>query len=85
MAELIHEHATHVRALEGPEFMARTYREERSDGTWIGWLEFAPIDDRVPKLRTDRETSHRTGARSSIGQLDWKLSTSKGRLSALNW
>jgi hypothetical protein len=57
MTELIHEHATHVRAHEGPEFVARTYGEERSDGTWIGWLEFAPIDEGIPKLRTDRETS----------------------------
>jgi hypothetical protein len=57
MAELIHEHPPRVRAPEGPTFVARTYGEERPDGTWIGWLEFAPIDDRIPKLRTDRETS----------------------------
>jgi hypothetical protein len=57
MAELIHEHATHVRTPAGPTFVARTYGEERPDGTWIGWLEFAPIDDRIPKLRTDRESS----------------------------
>jgi hypothetical protein len=57
MAELIHEHTTHVRAPEGPKFVARTYGEERSDGTWIGWLEFAPINEPISKLRTDRETS----------------------------
>jgi hypothetical protein len=56
MAELIHEHATHVRAPEGPTFVARTYGEERPDGTWIGWLEFAPINNQISKLRTDRET-----------------------------
>ena len=57
MAELIHEHATHVRAPEGPRFVERTYGEKRPDGTWFGWLEFAPIDHQISKLRTDRETS----------------------------
>ncbi len=57
MAELIHEHVTHVRAPEGPTFIARTYGEQRSDGTWVGWLEFSPTDDQILKLRTDRETS----------------------------
>ena len=31
--------------------------EDRLDGTWIGWLEFHPIDSRHPILITDRETS----------------------------
>jgi hypothetical protein len=57
MAELIHEHSTLVRSPEGPAFVPRTYGEKRPDGTWIGWLEFLPTDDRVPRLRTDRETS----------------------------
>jgi hypothetical protein len=39
-----------------------TYRvlvcgEERTDGTWEGWLEFHPIGGSQPILRTDRETS----------------------------
>lgn len=57
MPELIHEHATRVRSPEGFRFTARTYGEERTDGTWIGWLEFASIDDSEAVLRTDRETS----------------------------
>ena len=60
MAELIHEHATPVRAPEGPVFIARTYGEERTDGTWIGWLEFVPTQPDIPALRTDRETSQPT-------------------------
>ena len=54
MAEPIHEHTTHVRAPGGPTFVARMYGEERPDGTWIGWLEFAPINNQISKLRTDR-------------------------------
>ena len=57
MAELIHEHPTHVRTPEGEIFVARTYGEERPDGTWIGWLEFEPADGRGATLRTERETS----------------------------
>jgi hypothetical protein len=57
MAELIHEHATPVRAPEGPVFVARTYGEKRSDGSWVGWLEFVPTEADVPTLRTERETS----------------------------
>lgn len=57
MAELIHEHSTHVRSPEGMMFIPRTYGEQRSDGTWEGWLEFTPVDPGAPTLRTDRETS----------------------------
>jgi len=32
-------------------------REERADGTWIGWLEFEPEDPEDPILVTDQETS----------------------------
>ena len=54
MAQLIHEYATHIRT-EGPVFAVRTYREERQDGTYIGWLEFKPPDHGVPGLRTERD------------------------------
>jgi len=57
MAELIHEYSTHVRSSQGARFVPRTYGEQRSDGTWIGWLEFVPTSHHVPTLRTDRETS----------------------------
>ena len=57
VAELIHEHPTHVRTPDGEVFVARTYGEERADGTWIAWLEFEPADGRGATLRTERETT----------------------------
>ena len=56
MAELIHEHPTRVKD-ECTTYIARIYAEERTDGTWEGWLEFHPIDKRKPVLRTGEETS----------------------------
>lgn len=57
MADLIHEHAMHVRTPEGEAYAVRTYGEARKDGTWLGWLEFEPADRHAPRLRTDRETT----------------------------
>lgn len=57
MAELIQEHSTRVKSADGTTYIVRTYAEQRSDGTWAGWLEFHPIDSRKPVLRTDQETS----------------------------
>jgi hypothetical protein len=57
MANLIHEHSTHIRTPDGRAYLARTYGELQADGAWIGWLEFEPIDKIGPVLRTDRETS----------------------------
>src|SRR2546425_621998 len=56
MAKLIHEHSTHIRTPDGQAYLARTYGELQADRTWIGWLEFQPIDKIGPVLRTDRET-----------------------------
>jgi hypothetical protein len=57
MAELILEHSTLVKSPEGKPFVARTYGEERPDGTWVGWIEFTPVGDHGPTRVTDRETS----------------------------
>ena len=57
MAELLQEYATVVTAPDGTEYAVRSYGEERSDGTWIGWLEFHPTDVDEPVLLTDQETS----------------------------
>ena len=57
MADLIREHATHVRTPEGQRFSVRTFGEARSDGRWVGWLEFEPQDRGVPLLRTEQETT----------------------------
>ena len=56
MAELIREHSTMVK--DGDTiYTVRIYAEERSDGTWEGWLEFYPSDKSKPVLRTGEETS----------------------------
>jgi hypothetical protein len=57
MAQLIHEHLTHVVTAEGERFTARTYGEPDGNGVWQGWLEFVPTDTRAPVLRTERETT----------------------------
>jgi hypothetical protein len=57
MAQLIHEHAAHIRTPEGSVFAVGTHGEQRDDGTWAGWLEFEPLERGVPKLRTERETT----------------------------
>lgn len=57
MAELLWEHATRVRTPEGETFIATSWAEQQLDGTWIGWLEFAPADGAAPLLVTDRETT----------------------------
>jgi len=57
MAELIHEYSTHVRSPDGRTFTARSYGEQRSDGTWEGWLTFTADDGATPTLATDQETS----------------------------
>jgi len=57
MAELLQEYAT---ALSGPDdttYVVRSYGEQRRDGTWIGWLEFQPVDPAKPTLQTNQETS----------------------------
>jgi hypothetical protein len=56
VAELIREHSTRVKD-ERTIYIARIYAQERTDGTWEGWLEFHPIDKSKPVLRTGEETS----------------------------
>jgi hypothetical protein len=57
MAELLQEYATILTGPDGTDYIVRSYGEERSDGTWIGWLQLHPIDPTKPRLRTDQETS----------------------------
>jgi hypothetical protein len=56
MAELVQTYAEVVRDPQGVEFAAFAFGEEREDGTWVGWLEFWPVDI-GPRRRTDRETT----------------------------
>jgi len=57
MAALIHEHSTRVKGADGTRYVVRIYGQERTDGTWEGWLEFHPTDERKSVLRTEQETS----------------------------
>jgi hypothetical protein len=57
MAVLLQEYTSEVIAADGAAYTVRSYGEERADGTWIGWLEFEPVDSTQPSLATDQETS----------------------------
>jgi hypothetical protein len=57
MRELIHEYVNPVRTTDGATYRVRAYGEAQSDGTWVGWLEFAAGDADGPTRATDRETS----------------------------
>jgi len=56
MAELIQTYAETLRDSGGAEYVARAYGEAREDGTWEGWLEFAPASGGASR-RTGRETT----------------------------
>lgn len=84
MAELIHQHSTRVVDLEGRQYVALIYGEERPDGTWEGWLEFRTGRN---VLRTGQETSQpnrtaveywATGLEPTY--LDGALALAQGRL-----
>jgi hypothetical protein len=57
MAELIHRRAEPVVTSRGVVYQALVYGDERTDGTWEGWLEFHPLEGGHHVLRTERETS----------------------------
>ena len=57
MAELLQEYSTKVWGPDKTEYVVRSYGEERTDGTWKGWLEFEPTDSSRRVLRTGQETS----------------------------
>jgi hypothetical protein len=55
--ELIHEYAARFEDDEGTRYLVRAYGQERTDGTWAGWLEFAPALGDGKPLATGQETS----------------------------
>ena len=57
MRELIHQFSTHLIDKGGQGYAAAAYGRERTDGTWVGWLEFSPADHDGRVLTTDNETS----------------------------
>jgi hypothetical protein len=87
MSELIHEHPAYVKVEHGTTYIVRVYAQERTDGTWEGWLEFHPTDERKQVLRTEQETSqpNRTAIEYwSLGlepiYLDGAFARAQGRL-----
>jgi hypothetical protein len=57
MGELIQEYSTRITGEDRTTYIVRAYANQRSDGTWAGWIEFHPVDGRKPALRTGQETS----------------------------
>lgn len=53
MADLIHEYSARITNEDGTIYIVRASGEERSDGTWTGWLEFHPTDGGGPTLTKD--------------------------------
>jgi hypothetical protein len=56
MAQVVSVFSEVIRTTDGTSYTITACGRERSDGTWEGWLEFAP-DDTSPVLRTRRETT----------------------------
>jgi hypothetical protein len=57
MDALIREFAREVRDEDGHLYRARAFGRQRSDHTWIGWLEFSPRGSGGIVRRTRRETT----------------------------
>lgn len=57
MSVLLQEYTSEVIAADGTIYTVRSFGDERADGTWMGWLEFVPVDDTKPSLKTGQETS----------------------------
>jgi hypothetical protein len=56
MAELIQQYKEPIEK-GGVKYLVRAYGEPRSASLWSGWLEFHPVEDTLPVLRTGQETS----------------------------
>lgn len=57
MAELIHTQSSRIRSADGSTWEARVMGEQRSDGTWAGWLEFRTLGNNARSVKTGQETS----------------------------
>lgn len=55
---LVHQFSDPFIAATGQPFTVAAHGQERSDGTWIGWLEFVGPDGTIK--RTNRETTQST-------------------------
>jgi hypothetical protein len=57
MSELIQRYEPKLHDDNGVIYTVTAWGEETLQGTWEGWLEFYPSDNRNAILRTDRETT----------------------------
>jgi hypothetical protein len=57
MAEVLIEYPTLLAGRDGRRYRAQSCGRERNDGLWEGWIEFLPVEEGVPPLRTGRETT----------------------------
>ena len=55
MADLIQLYSEPYEGADGVVYNIRACGEGTADGAWEGWLEFHPIDQTLPFLRTRRE------------------------------
>ena len=56
MSTRVHDFSAVITDLDGHTYRAAACGERRSDGTWIGWIEFTPTSGGVVR-RTPRETT----------------------------
>lgn len=56
MDALIHEFTVRAHDGDGHVYRARAFGSRRDDGTWIGWIEFAPVGGGLVR-RSPRETT----------------------------
>jgi hypothetical protein len=54
--ELIMEFVEQVTTADGTRYVVRVYGQPRTDGTWVGWLEFVAVGAAIV-LRTGTETT----------------------------
>jgi hypothetical protein len=57
MTDVVHRFSTHILDRDGRRYVAAAVGAERADRTWVGWIEFSPVDGNGSILRTDNETS----------------------------
>jgi hypothetical protein len=57
MAEMISEFAVVLVGENGTRYQAHACGAEMADRTWQGWLEFVPLDNSGPTIRSGRETT----------------------------
>jgi hypothetical protein len=57
MSVRVHDFARPLVSSDGQAYLVAADGERRSDGIWIGWLVFRPLDGKGPTQITGRETT----------------------------